>query len=109
MQMRISEVKVLPRRWQEYEWEFRKNAVAHRNLPGLNGRWFVRNWDDPDVSHLITLWDTEAQARGYERSPVYQEQRRGLERYWQGEVRYTGGEVRFIQSLPDRIEWTSRW
>lgn len=65
MFMRITWGKIKPGQWQGYEEAYRKGTTQTRGAKGLKGRWLVQDTDDPDAGYSITLWETEADMRGY--------------------------------------------
>ena len=66
MYVRISWGRVDPGKWDDYEKAFREGIAAAGHVPGLKGRIFSRDLDDPDTGYSVSMWDSTDAMEAYE-------------------------------------------
>lgn len=98
MWMRIVSGTVSPGSWDQYEKLYREIVVNEGPLPGLRGRWLIRNGADGDSGSSISLWESEEAMRTYESSALLREKLSPpLEVLWAGGMQKTCYEVRVAE------------
>jgi heme-degrading monooxygenase HmoA len=66
MYMRISWGRVNLGEWDDYEAAFKEGIASAGHVPGLKGRFFARDLDEPDAGFSVSLWETVDAMEAYE-------------------------------------------
>src|SRR5262245_43012759 len=98
MFVRITDVKVWPGGWTDYEVAAERLTLEGRRWArGRQATWLVRSIDDEDAGVSIQVWASRDDLEAYEASDFYRVKVVGeLERLLAGEFPVRRGEVRFI-------------
>jgi heme-degrading monooxygenase HmoA len=65
MFMRITWGKLKPGAWDSYEAAYRKVMPQTLAVPGIRGRWLIRDLDESDAGYSIAMFDTEQEMRAF--------------------------------------------
>lgn len=99
--MRIVWGKVRPGQWEQYE-EVYKHVLrlGREHIQGLQGRWLVRDIDDPDAGYSVSLWESTAAIDRYETSDFFlQEVKPALQPFFLDDFTTARCEVRVKQEF----------
>jgi heme-degrading monooxygenase HmoA len=96
--VRITDVKVWPGGWPDYEAAAERLTLEGRRwAEGRKSTWLVRSIENEDSGVSIQLWASREALEAYEASDFYRTKVVGeLERLLAGEFPVSRGEVRFI-------------
>jgi heme-degrading monooxygenase HmoA len=65
MFMRITWGKLKSGAWDQYEAAYRKVMPQTLEVPGIRGRWLIRDLDEADAGYSIAMFDTETEMRAF--------------------------------------------
>jgi quinol monooxygenase YgiN len=100
MMLRIIHGKLKPGTWDAFERAYKDTMAKASKIPGLRGRWLARAVDDPDAGYTMSLWESEAAMRSYEKGEILQKIiLPPLTPFFSGEYTTTCCEVRFAEEF----------
>ena len=100
MMLRIIRGKLKPGTWDAYERAYKDATAKAGKIPGLKGRWLAHAVDDPDAGYTVSVWESEAAMRSYEKSDILQKIiLPSLEPFFSGEYTTTCCEVRSVEEF----------
>ena len=101
MFMRIIWGRLRPGQWDQYEAAY-KNALrpGAQNIKGLQGRWLVRDVNDPDAGYSVSLWDSMEAIERYESSEFFRRKvLAALQPFFVGDFTTNHCEVRVMEEF----------
>ena len=100
MHMRIVWGRLQPGQWDQFERKFNEVLASHQDIPGLRGRWLVRDTADPDTGFSVSLWDSEKAMADYEGGALHENTiRPALSPFFAGDYQTHHCEVRVKQEF----------
>jgi heme-degrading monooxygenase HmoA len=100
MMLRIIHGKLKPGSWHSYERAYKDVMKSAGKILGLRGRWLAQSTDDPDAGYTISLWQSEADMRAYEKGDILQKTiLPQLKPFFSGDYATTRCEVRFAEEF----------
>lgn len=66
--MRITGGRLKTGHWPKYEEAHKGHVLPHASLPGLVGRWLIKDTGDEDTGFSISIWASREAMEMYERS-----------------------------------------
>jgi heme-degrading monooxygenase HmoA len=65
MFMRITWGKLKPGAWNDYEAAYKKVMPRALDVPGVRGRWLIRDLDEPDAGYSVAMFESEHDMRAF--------------------------------------------
>jgi len=95
MFMRITWGKLKPGAWNDYEAAYRKVMPQTLEVPGIRGRWLIRDLDEPDAGYSVAMFDSERDMRAFtENAEVRAAIKKALDPFHTGEYTTKHCEVK---------------
>jgi heme-degrading monooxygenase HmoA len=95
MFMRITWGKLKPGAWSDYEAAFKRVMPQTLEVPGIRGRWLIRDLDEADAGYSIAMFDSEHDMRAFtENAEVRAAIREAFDPFHTGEYTTKHCEVR---------------
>jgi heme-degrading monooxygenase HmoA len=95
MFMRITWGKLKPGAWNDYEAAFKRVMPQTLEVPGIRGRWLIRDLDEADAGYSIAMFDSEHDMRAFtDNAAVRAAIREALDPYHTGEYTTKHCEVK---------------
>jgi heme-degrading monooxygenase HmoA len=95
MFMRITWGKLKPGAWNGYEAAYKKVMPKTLEVPGIRGRWLIRDLDEPDAGYSVAMFDSEHDMRAFtENAEIRTAIREALDPFHTGEYTTKHCEVR---------------
>lgn len=69
MYMKVTQGRIRQGTWKEFEAAYKR--VVGVPIPGLRVRYLVRDIDDRDCGHSITVWESLEAMRAYQASDLF--------------------------------------
>ena len=63
--MRITWGKLKPGAWNDYETAYKKVMPQTLEVPGIRGRWLIRDLDELDAGYSVAMFDSEHDMRAF--------------------------------------------
>jgi heme-degrading monooxygenase HmoA len=101
MYMRIIWGRIRPGQWERYEAAYKEIFLANQPaIDGLEGRWLVRDVNDPDAGYSVSLWKTAEAMQAYEAGEFFRTVvRPALQPYFVDDFTTARCEVRVIEDF----------
>jgi heme-degrading monooxygenase HmoA len=95
MFMRITWGKLKPGAWNDYEAAYKKVMPQTLEVPGIRGRWLIRDLDEPDAGYSVAMFESERDMRAFtENAEVRAEIKKALDPFHTGEYTTKHCEVK---------------
>lgn len=99
MYVRITQGRLKPGSWKNYESAYAEAVDAHPDIPGLRGRLLAQDGEGSDSGLTISLWDSLEELEAYEQGPMKEQLLPALRPFFADDYSVTRAEVRHERGL----------
>ena len=98
--VRITRGRVQPGTWGQFEAALHDAYEKVGRIPGLVSRSLIQNVDDPDQGYAMSVWESAADMKSYEKGDLAKAVNPYIQKYFTGDYLSEYCEVRYWNATP---------